>query len=572
MLVFTEDRARTFALPDAGEYLIGRAEECDIRIEDPSVSRRHARLHFGEELRIVDLGSSNGTRIGDKTLAPNEWYGFALATVIGIGTSSLLVQGMSSQPRLRPLRNHAYIEARLEDEFARAEHMTAQFALVRLRCEGDADQIEEALVGLVRSMDTVAVYAPNEYEVLLLDADRERAEAACEEIATALRTRGFEPKLGYACGPTDARTPERLVSAAGERIHGIAPSAPPVASVFERMRPMVVRVAGGNISVLIEGETGVGKEVLAHTIHRQSPRADKPLVCINCASLNEALLESELFGYERGAFTGAVTSKAGLIEGADGGTLLLDEVGELPLTIQAKLLRVLEQRQIRRLGSLQDRTVDVRFIAATNRDLEAEVARGAFRADLYFRLNGATLVLPPLRERADEIRNLAELFVGQFCAAEGRPTLIVSAEALLILEGHSWPGNVRELKNVIERAVLLATGPAILPEHLPLERLGRTLPQILPAAPSYGTSTPSVAFSAFNATNPTIPPPAALPSDIAATAQLGSPDKERQRIVRALESCAGNQSRAAKLLGISRRTLINRIEALGIARPRKPVA
>ncbi len=571
VLVFTDDRARTIPLPESGEYVIGRSEECEIRVDDPSVSRNHARLHFGAELRIQDLGSSNGTRIGDLVLTPHQWFSFSLATVIGIGSSSLLVQGVSSQPRLRPLRSHAYVSARLEDEYARAEHMNSRFALIRLRCQdGASARVEEILVNLVRSMDIVAVYAPNEYELLLLDADRERAQAACSEIRLALRAQSIEAKLGYACAPADARTPERLISAAGEPIHGIAKLAPAASSILDRLGPMIRRVAAGNISVLLEGETGVGKEVLAHTIHQLSPRADKPLVCLNCASLSESLLESELFGYERGAFTGAVGSKAGLIESADSGTILLDEVGEMPLSTQAKLLRILEQRQVRRLGSLQAKTVNVRFIAATNRDLESEVAKGTFRADLYFRLNGATLVIPPLRERREEIRELAELFLGQFCAVGGLSGVSLSTEALSVLEAYSWPGNVRELRNVIERAVLLCPDDRILPEHLPLERLARALPSLLPTpSAAFIAPTPSMAF---NAQNPTIPPPPLLPAAIVSSEPLTEMDQERTRIVRALEACAGNQSRAAKLLGVSRRTLINRIESLNIARPRKPIA
>jgi DNA-binding NtrC family response regulator len=577
VLVFTGDRARTFTLPQAGEYRIGRGEDCEIRIDDPSASRNHARLRFGGDLAIQDLGSSNGTRIGGLTLAPHEWSSLSLGSVVTIGSSSLVVQGMSSEPRLRPLRNHAYLEARLEDEFARAEYVAAQFALIRLRCSaGNGDGVEEALARLVRSMDVIAIYAPNEYEVLLVETDRDRALAVCREIATALRARDIEATIDFACAPVDARTPEQLIVAAGTAIHGVPRVLSASASYFERLQPLLERVAAGKISVLIQGETGVGKEVLAHALHGLSPRAQKPLLCLNCATLSENLLESELFGYERGAFTGAVTSKAGLIESADGGTILLDEVGELPLTTQAKLLRVLEQRQVRRHGAVSARTVDVRFFAATNRDLEAEVMRGSFRADLYFRLNGAALVIPPLRERGQEIRPLAELFIKEYCAGQNCDPPALSAHALSVLESHSWPGNVRELRNVIERAVLLCSGGIILPDHLPLERMGRTLPvRVETPSSAFAPPTPALGFSAQT---PTLPPPPPEPAE--APAILPSPSglesnasgQEREQIVRALEACAGNQSRAAKLLGVSRRTLINRIETLRIARPRKPVA
>ena len=199
---------------------------------------------------------------------------------------------------------------------------------------------------------------------------------------------------------------------------------------MRRVHELAEKAAAGTINVLITGETGVGKELLAETVHRASPRRGGPYVCLNCAALSETLLESELFGHERGAFTGAVQAKPGLLETAARGTLFLDEVGELQLSTQAKLLRVIETREVARLGSVRPRRIDVRFIAATNRDLEAEVARGAFRRDLYFRLNGITLSIPPLRARVDEIRPLTETFVRQICRDLGRPPPMVPPSVL----------------------------------------------------------------------------------------------------------------------------------------------
>jgi transcriptional regulator with PAS, ATPase and Fis domain len=300
---------------------------------------------------------------------------------------------------------------------------------------------------------------------------------------------------------------------------------------------LATRVAAGDISVLLLGETGAGKEILADFIHRASPRTKKPLVRLNCAALSEALLESELFGHERGAFTGAASAKAGLLETAQGGSVFLDEVGELPAAIQAKLLRVLEDRQVQPVGSLRPRPIDVRFIAATNRDLEADVERGAFRRDLYFRLNGVSLVVPPLRERPSEIEPLARLFLEQACARLKQPVPEIGAEALAAMKRHAWPGNVRELKNVLDRAALLAQGGPIGLAHLP------PLASAPPPPP------------------PARPPDADLRTDMAAL--------ERQRILDALESCAGNQTQAAKLLGMPRRTLVKRLAAYAIPRPRK---
>jgi two-component system response regulator AtoC len=312
-----------------------------------------------------------------------------------------------------------------------------------------------------------------------------------------------------------------------------APSAPRAGEAMRRVHELAERAAAGIINVLITGETGVGKELLAETVHRASPRRGGPYVCLNCAALSETLLESELFGHERGAFTGAVQAKPGLLETAARGSLFLDEVGELPMSTQAKLLRVLETREVARLGSVRPRRIDVRFIAATNRDLEKEVARGAFRADLYYRLNGITLTIPPLRSRLEEIRPLAETFLRQICRDLGRQPAMLPPATIAHLEDYGWPGNIRELKNVIERAVLLCEGPTLEPQHMPLER-PLTESQKLP------TSTSSIGGQT-----------------------------EKDRIIDALAACAGNQSRAAKRLGMPRRTFVSKLDAYKIPRPKK---
>ncbi|MBK7402855.1 MAG: sigma 54-interacting transcriptional regulator [Myxococcales bacterium] len=234
------------------------------------------------------------------------------------------------------------------------------------------------------------------------------------------------------------------------------------------MHALADQVAQGTITVLIEGETGVGKEVLAQRVHSRSPRRERPFLRVNCAALPEALLEAELFGYEKGAFTGAERAKPGLLETAHGGSVLLDEVGELPLVIQAKLLRVLEAREVIRLGDVQPRPIDVRFLAASNRDLATMVESGAFRADLYYRLNGVTLRLPPLRARRHQLVELAEEFVRATSAGLGRGSIELGAEAIATLQAHDWPGNIRELRNVIECAVLVCGAGPIEPRHLNL--------------------------------------------------------------------------------------------------------
>jgi two-component system, NtrC family, response regulator AtoC len=295
-----------------------------------------------------------------------------------------------------------------------------------------------------------------------------------------------------------------------------------------RLYDEAARAAAMSLPVLIVGETGVGKDVLARFIHQKSPRSTRPLVALNCAALSEALAESELFGHEKGAFTGAQQARPGLFESAHGGTVFLDEIGELPLATQAKLLRTLESSEVQRLGSNKPLKVDVRFVSATNRNLERDASQGRFRQDLYFRVNGITLHVPPLRARISEIAVLARQFLEAASHKMGAavpPT--ISPEALKALESYGWPGNVRELRFVIERTLVTAAEGPILPEHLP--------PQIASAVAAVG------------------------PEGVAT----------RDRVIDALAQCDGNQTRAAELLGVSRRTLINRMIEFDLPRPRK---
>lgn len=235
----------------------------------------------------------------------------------------------------------------------------------------------------------------------------------------------------------------------------------------------VKKIADSRTNVLLLGETGTGKELLARVIHQNSPRASMPFVPINCSAIPEALLESELFGHVKGAFTGAVNSKKGLLEEADGGTVFLDEIGELSTAFQAKLLRVLEDQEIRPLGSTRSSRVDIRFITATNKDLNAALAKGEFREDLFYRINVMTVQIPPLRERKGDIPLLVSSFVHKYSRELGKKVSGVSQEALSLMTGYRWPGNIRELQNVMERAVLIADGDTIVPENLP-ETVRRT--------------------------------------------------------------------------------------------------
>ena len=322
----------------------------------------------------------------------------------------------------------------------------------------------------------------------------------------------------------------------------------PQASQLAALEQSAARIAVGKLSVVVIGEHGVGKERFAERLHEMSPRRGAPFVRINCAAISEPLLEAELFGNE-------AQNKPGQIELAEGGTAFFNDIEQLPPGLQQKLLRVLEDATVRRTGGARTRTVDVRFIASTARDLAAEVEAGRFRRDLYFRLAGASFTVPPLRERRDEVIPLAEQFVASAAGPLGR-AFMLSEEAKQWLTTHAWPGNIRELRNACERAVLLATGAMIERHHLTIED---PLSRI-----------PGQRFRS----SPTIPPPpggyaptsaADMPSQVRATVA----ELEKQRILEALDKCAGNQTRAAEMLGISRRTLINRLDEYGIARPRK---
>jgi len=316
----------------------------------------------------------------------------------------------------------------------------------------------------------------------------------------------------------------------GTPLHNLVGLSPVMQEVYK----LVGKVSMTKATVLIQGESGTGKELIARAIHNNSPRAANPLIPINCGAIPETLLESELFGYERGAFTGAAGRKPGIFELADGGTLFLDEIGELSLPLQVKLLRVLQERCITRLGGLEPVPVDVRIIAATNQDLHARMKQGLFREDLFYRLNVVPVWVPPLRQRKEDIPLLVEHFLAKFRGEMGKPVRTITPEALELLLAHDWPGNVRQLENVIERAMVMASGTAIQPEHIqiqmPTDRTGAEA---------------GVAKIRLEGRN----------------MREVIQEVEREAIRRMLEKTGGNKVQAAKLLGISRRALLYKIEA-----------
>jgi DNA-binding NtrC family response regulator len=301
-------------------------------------------------------------------------------------------------------------------------------------------------------------------------------------------------------------------------------SSDPIRKIYK----LIEQVAPSSASVLITGESGTGKELVARTIHKMSPRSDRPFVAINCSAIPESLMESELFGHEKGAFTGAATRRQGCFELAEGGTLLLDEIGEMPPLLQAKLLRVIEERAVRRVGGMSEIKIDVRLLAATNRDPQQAVAEGNLRSDLLYRLNVFSIHLPALGQRKEDLPILAQHLVTQLAEKHNRPARFLSPSALQALQFHAWPGNVRELRNVIERAVIICSGDQIERHHFapyPIEQRER------------------------------------LRNEDTLTLPVGTPleEVERQMIMRTLQKTKNNKTRAAELLGISLKTLHNKL-------------
>ena len=537
LLVLAPNGAVTHAV-DRPTLSVGRSVDADLQVEDAALSRVHVRISFVPTLSVTDLGSSNGTRLRGAPIEANVPEPFEIGDLIDCGHTTLVVQAGRGVEVAHRIWAHEHFLPRVDEHCADAETL----AVVRVRVRGTSTKaVESAISALVGAGDLVARYAPGEYEIMLDDAGVEEAEDAIAALRFGMSRVEATVEAGIACAPRDGRDAVTLSQRAGEALHGGgAPAGDDGASYVVVSRAMVQlqeladRIAPSDLSVLLLGETGAGKEVLARRIHERSKRGLKPFLALNCGGFSEELLESELFGHERGAFTGAVAAKPGLLETAEGGTILLDELGEMPMSTQVKLLRVLEDGEMRRLGSVTPVHVDVRLIAATNRDLEEEIRLGSFREDLFYRLNGITLVVPPLRERRDEILPLAEHFAARAAKREGRSPPPFEEEARAALTGYAWPGNVRELRNVIERAVVLAGDGPIRRADLPADKLASSV--VFTAAPSLGDEVERL---------------------------------ERERILAALDECGGNQSRAAEKLQISRKTLLRRLDRYGVPRPRK---
>jgi DNA-binding NtrC family response regulator/pSer/pThr/pTyr-binding forkhead associated (FHA) protein len=553
LLVCEGDRGWVVELSHNGTIEIGRASECAVVLADPAVSRVHANLTVRDGRgTLEDRGSQNGTHVNGAPVTTRELHA---GDVIEIGAATLVFH---STTRVREPRevDEAAFRREVEREIERTRVSRRGFTVLAMRVPGrSADQLRALVVGNLRAFEVAAAAGPD--ELLVLCPEQEASAPA--ELATIVGVLGAV-QIGYAACPHDGFDAAVLIAAARGAMAHVPAGRTSEPAAHRRMRAgeldivvaepatlqlyaLVERLARSDIPVLVRGETGVGKEVVAQALHAWSPRARGRFVAINCAALPEQLAESELFGHERGAFSGAVTSKLGLLEAARGGTVLLDEVGDMTLATQAKLLRVLETKRVTRLGSVEDHPIDIRLLAATHRDLDADVVAGRFRRDLFYRLTGGTLILPPLRDRPRELVILAEAFLATACSALCRAPMILSDDAIVELLTCAWPGNVRELKHVMDYLAAAEPGGVVLAAHV-RQRLG--------------TPTP-----------PAAAPPVTGPAATRAPLRDELADLERRRIVEALDAHDGHQSNAAAALGIPLRTFVAKLKRYNVRAVRR---
>jgi len=574
LLIYFRDGVRVVHLGEGESVVIGRTKPADVPIRDRSLSRQHATVEVIDgEIWVEDLQSTNGTWI-DGERVDRCRVGTGAELVFGAVPASVHSLGRSDEPD-HDLETHDRFVQEMDGEVQRAQIFGRKLALLllhgdRKRQGGHLGRWLPLLRERVRPFDRIAMYSGDTVEVLLPDAD----EAFVSGFALMLL--GEVPALRAGAGvfPDHGRSAEELFDvtrsalqvssgqsplqipgsgATGEyTIETTADDAggPVIASAaMEALFRTVDRLTTSVVPVLIQGETGSGKEIIAQAIHEGGPRHAKLMQAVNCAALPPQLIESTLFGHEKGSFTGAEKRTQGVFEAADGGTVFLDEIGELPAAAQAALLRVLETKRFTRVGSNDEIEVDVRIVAATHRNLEEMCEAGTFRWDLFYRLNVMALEIPPLRQRLDDIEPLARRFLKQANAANHSHVRGFEDESIALLLVYHWPGNVRELRNAVERAVVIAQGDRIGIEDLPgkIQRLD-----------TGSRSMPSDAED----TAPTVPPLDG--EDINLKNELQR--YESELILGALRAASGDRADAARQLGLPVRTLAYKMKQLMIKR------
>ena len=558
VVIYHRDGVSAAPISEDG-VVIGRVAPADLVIDDSSLSRRHARVALeGDRIVVEDLGSTNGTWVNGRRIDRAE---LSVGAELVVGALSCVVQ--SATPALGArwgmLGHDAFVD-RVEREAQRARYFGRSFAVGMIARRGEKAHVRYWADELTtRPVDSRALFSDDTLELCMPEVEAAEAASAMRTLREALS----EARIGVAMFPADGSSAEALIAACRRNLNDEerAPSeahTSDIVAVSAEMREAMETarlLARGVIPVLLQGETGVGKEVLARYIHAQSPRHEKPFIALNCGAIPPQLVESTLFGHEKGAFTGASSRRAGVFEAAEDGTLFLDEIGELPPAAQAALLRVLETKRIVRVGATKEVDVSARIIAASHRDLEQMAEDGLFRKDLLFRLNAMTLRIPPLRERRADIPVLAQRFLAAANENAPSPVPAIASDAMHALEHHGWPGNVRELRNAIERGVLICRHGELTRDDLP-ERVRRAV--VREQRPE---DEPEVEVAA----KPIGPSHRRPDEDFRACMER----LETEVIVTVLDACNWNKAEAARRLRMPRRTLVHRIKALGIAPPER---
>ncbi len=572
LLVQWRDGTLVVPIAPGASLVVGRSAPSSVVVADTSLSRQHARfVGTAGGATVEDLGSTNGTSFRGE---PVEQLELAHGDEVSLGAVSVTVlsSSLADDWEVAP---HDRFRLWLEEEIKRARFFKRGVSIFMVRLperRAAPRELLESLRKLIRPIDKVGQYAAGVLEVV---APEQSAADVRARLDRALEKAEAGPLLvGVAAFPEAGASPEELLGGAWDALRRASREAPIVVAAENERRgvreprpaaggtdarsdPMrevtatALRVARSAVPVLILGETGTGKEVLARKVHDASARQAGPFVSVNCAAIPAPLAESILFGHEKGAFTGASQRTPGVFEAASGGTVFFDEIGELPLGLQAVLLRVLESKTFTRVGSTKEVAADTRIVAATHRNLEAMVTAGTFRQDLLYRLNAITLELPPLRERKEDIADLARELLAQATAGLD-PTPTLDPDVMEVLEAYAWPGNIRELRNVLERAVAVAESTMITVDDLP-ERV-RTI-----RASSADDSVSS-------------PPPGAGALDLSRApgdyrTAMEWIEAEYLRFV--LQRERWNQTHTARRLTMPLRTLVHRMKVLGVKRPDK---
>ncbi|XXX78616.1 sigma 54-interacting transcriptional regulator [Sorangium sp. So ce134] len=576
LLVVQGSSSSVLRLPRSGVVLLGRGPRADVRLRNTSASREHAKIVLLDgRAQLVDLGSRNGTLLNGVPVDGSRPLGSG--DVVSIG-DAVVVMRCARPARSRQLLEIAELRRRIEAEVDRALRHDRPAAVIAVQL--GAASAREAVAGALERELAVTDFAGFEADdrllVLLPEADAAAAGHVVQRLLDAAHAAGAgaaAPRAGVATAPADGCDADTLVAsaraAAEVALPGQAAAAAEAVTTLElggqrtvladaamvRVFELIRRLAATDLPVLVTGETGAGKESAARALHEWSPRARRPLVTLNCAAMPESLVESELFGYERGAFSGAAGPKPGLLEHGSGGTVFLDEIGDLSASAQAKILRAIETKKILRLGDVREREVDIRLVAATHKDLQGEVKAGRFRQDLYYRLGAATVILPPLRERPREILALSRAFLADACARAGREEMVLSTEATELFTTYAWPGNVRELKNVIEYVAATVSARIVERGHLPAP--------LAPAPPRAESMPPSAAPAAPAA------PSARGPGRTFRPLAEEVRELERTRIAEALAAVGGVQTRAAEALHMPLRTFVLKMNRYGLAKRKR---